>query len=217
VPPQIASYMLGNYVGSMLSLAANTLLPLLVLSRIGASANAYFAQAWFIAGSLQLIAINMTTSLTVEAAAEQTRLSAYARSTLIHSAQLLAPLVLVITLGAPIILQIFGSLYAAEGTDLLRLLALAALPNCVNTLYLSVARVQRRMTAIMLVQGALCVLGLGLSYALMPLAGITGVGWAWLITQSVVAAALALLQLRSILWPRAAPHAVSAQPEEMRP
>ena len=101
LPRRIAGYAASNYIGSMLSLAVNTLLPLLVLHQLGPQANAYFAQPWLIASSLQLIAGNMAVSLTVEAATDRERLAGYARRALVHSARLLVPLVALMLIGAP--------------------------------------------------------------------------------------------------------------------
>jgi len=196
LPRRIASYAASNYIGSMLSLAVNTLLPLLVLHQLGPQANAYFAQPWLIASSLQLIAGNMAVSLTVEAATDRARLASYTRRALVHTARLLVPLVALTLIGAPALLQLFGRAYAAEGADLLRLLALGALPNLVNMLYLSVARVRNRVGAIVIVQAALCALTLGLSYPLLHRYGIIGVGIAWLSSQTLVAAGIALARLR---------------------
>jgi O-antigen/teichoic acid export membrane protein len=63
-------------------------------------------------------------------------------------------------------------------------------------LALSVARVQNRTGAIIAIQGALCALALGLSYPLLQIYGITGVGLAWLISQTLVAALILLAHLR---------------------
>jgi len=195
LPRRIAGYAASNYIGSMLSLAVNTLLPLLVLHQLGPKANAYFAQPWLIAGSLQLIAGNMAISLTVEAVSDRERLAGYARRALVHTARLLAPLVALMLIGAPVLLALFGREYAAEGAGLLRLLALGALPNLINMLYLSVARVRNRVGTIVVVQGALSVLALGLSYPLLHRYGIMGVGIAWLSSQTLVAAGIALAHL----------------------
>ncbi|HJZ47162.1 MAG TPA: LysM domain-containing protein [Roseiflexaceae bacterium] len=196
LPRRIAGYAASNYLGSMLSLAVNTLLPLLVLHQLGARANAYFAQPWLIASSLQLVVGNMAVSLTVEAATDRERLAAYTRRALVHTARLLAPLVALLLIAAPHLLGLFGGEYAAEGAGLLRLLALGALPNLVNMLYLSVARVRNRVGAIVVVQAALCALALGLSYPLLQVYGITGVGIAWLTSQTLVAGGIALATLR---------------------
>jgi LysM repeat protein/O-antigen/teichoic acid export membrane protein len=196
VPHQIAGYAASNYLGSMLSLAVTTLLPLLVLHQLGPRANAYFAQPWLIGSSLQLIAGNMAVSLTVEAATDRERLEVHTRRALIHTARLLVPAVTLVLIGAPYLLRLFGRDYAAEGAGLLRLLALGTLPNLVNMLYLSVARVRNRVVVIVVVQAALCALTLGLSYPLLHMYGVTGVGIAWLTSQTLVALGIALTRLR---------------------
>jgi LysM repeat protein/O-antigen/teichoic acid export membrane protein len=195
-PRRIAGYAASNYLGSMLSLAVTTLLPLLVLHQLGPRANAYFAQPWLIASSLQLIAGNMAVSLTVEAATDRERLDAYTRRALLHSARLLVPIVALVLVGAPYLLRLFGRDYAAEGANLLRLLALGALPNLVNMLYLSVARVRNRAGAIVVLQAALCALTLGLSYPLLHMYGVIGIGIAWLTSQTLVALGIVLTRRR---------------------
>jgi Na+-driven multidrug efflux pump len=96
-------------------------------------------------------------------------------------------------------LQVFGSAYAAEGSALLRWLALGVLPNILIALFISLARVQNRSGMIMLVQGTLSLLILGLSYLWLPILGITGVGVAWLTSQTLVALLLLVIWLRPIL------------------
>jgi O-antigen/teichoic acid export membrane protein len=199
VPKQVAEYAAGNYLGALFSLSTATLLPIIVTQSAGASTNAFFYQPWTISNSLLLIAFNMTRSLTVEAAVDQSKLGTYGYQTLMHTARLVVPAVVVIVAGAPFILGIFGPAYATEGTMLLRLLALATVPNIINVLYLSVARVQRRMSRVVAVQGVLCVLILSMSYILLGKYGIVGVGIACLIGQSLVAAALLLTWLRPIV------------------
>lgn len=202
VPRQIAAYAAGNYLGALFSLSTAMLLPIIVTQVAGARTTAFFYQPWTISNSLLLIAFNMTRSLTVEAAVDESKLGRYGYQTLIHTARLVVPLVVLIIVGAPIILGIFGRSYAAEGTMLLRLLALATLPNIVNVLYLSVARVQRRMIRVVAIQGALCMLILSLSFLLIGKYGILGVGVACLVSQSLVAIALLLTWLRPIVHHR---------------
>jgi O-antigen/teichoic acid export membrane protein len=199
---QIVRYSAGNYLGTLFYLASTTLLPIIVASRLGAAANAYFYIPWTIASGLQLVAFNMTTSLTVETTFDRAQLANYCRRVLKQTLRLMVPLVIVILLGANVILLLFGPVYAAEGAALLRWLSLATLPNVVVAVAISLARVKNNAGMIVLIQGTLCVLELGLSFALFPVAGITGVGIAWLVSQTLVAVVLALTVLRPILLPK---------------
>jgi O-antigen/teichoic acid export membrane protein len=198
---QIAKYGGGNYVGQLFLLVATNFLPILVTSQLGPRATAYFYQPWLFATSLQLVALNLTTSLTVEATLDPSRLRADCRRVMAQIAWLLVPMVGLIWFGAFYILRAFGPSYAAEGATLLRWLALATLPHSLIALAVALARVQNRLGVIMLAQGAQCVLTLSLSYGLLPLYGISGVGIAYMISVALVAAGLFLIQLRPILFP----------------
>lgn len=198
---QIAWYVSGDYVGTLFSLGANMLIPLVVARRIGAEATAYFYQPWLIAASLELIVAGFATSLTVEASSDYASLAEYTRRILRQSAALVTPVVAVLISVAGHLLRVFGKDYAVEGTSLLRLLALATLPDIVIVVCISVIRVQRRVKYLGLIQGVLCMSLLIISYILLPIYGIIGVGWALLTSQTAVAMVLFLLVLRPVLWP----------------
>jgi len=200
---QISKYAGGDYVGSLARTASTTLLPIIVLQLAGPSANAYFYLSLTIAYSLSLVTQNMGMSLITEGARDQTKLYEYSYKVFVQTARILVPTVAILVFGAPYILRLFGNSYADEGTTLLRLLCLAALPNMVTLLFLSIARVQRRMAAIVLVQTSLSLLILLFSWLLMGRYGITGVGVAWLLSHSIVAVILLLTTTRTIWAPRA--------------
>jgi O-antigen/teichoic acid export membrane protein len=196
---EIVKFASGNYLGSLFFWTSASVLPIIVTNQAGASANAYFYPAWAIASGLQFIASNLSVSLTVEVSIDQTKLIAYSRRVLVQTAAILAPIVILILFGARLILSAFGTVYAAEGTTVLMLLALGTLPNILVALSISLARIQNRSLLVMLIQGTLCILLLGLSLILLPQIGINGVGLAWLISQSLVAVFLAITFLRPIL------------------
>ncbi len=104
-------------------------------------------------------------------------------------------------IGAPYLLGISGADYAREGTTLLRLLALSALPNIICVLYLGIARVQGRLASIVAIEATRCVFVLALSYGLFGRYGITGIGIAWLVVDGTVAAALFPTRFWPILRP----------------
>jgi O-antigen/teichoic acid export membrane protein len=191
---QVIRYIAGNYTASILNIAASALLPVIIVQVAGAEANAHFYPNWTILTSLQLVAFNMTTSLTVEASLEKENLLNYSRRILLQVMRLLVPAVLVIVVAAPFILQIYGKAYSEEGTNLLRLLALSTIPNVVTVIYMGMARVRHWIKGLVLVNAATAFLGLGTSYLLLQVYGITGVGIGWLISQTAVAAGVILMQ-----------------------
>jgi len=200
VPHQIFNYAAGNYLGILFSLASTNLLPIVVTSLAGTAANAYFYLPWTIANGLQLLALNMTTSLTVEGILDQTQLVNYYRRVLIQVARLLLPVVVIIFLGASLLLRVFGSDYAIEGAVLLRWLTLATIPNVIVMLGISLARIQNRARIVAVVQGILSGLGLGLSVMLLPRFGLAGVGVACFFSQVGVAFWVGFVLLRPLIW-----------------
>lgn len=192
-------YVAGDYVGSLIWTATIGIMPLLVLQQAGATANAYYYMAWTITYTFYLIGRNMGMALITEVAMQPTQLLTLSYRTLNQTAKLLTPLVLVLVAGAPMILTLFGTAYAAEATTLLRLLALSTLPGMITSLYIAMARSQRRVKALVIVNLALCLTVLGISYCFLPIYGSVAVGWAWLISQSGVALVLLATELRP-LW-----------------
>ena len=65
---QVGRFLAGDYTGGLCVLAINYLVPIAVAVRIGPGISAYFYVAWTVGGVLDLLAVNMATSLTVEGA-----------------------------------------------------------------------------------------------------------------------------------------------------
>jgi O-antigen/teichoic acid export membrane protein len=210
-PIQLLRYATGNYLGTIFALIYTNLLPLIVANNAGVESAAYFYLPWTISTGLQLIAIHLSTSMTVEAALNPEQLGSYSRRAFIHALRLLLPLVALIFLGAPWFLSIFGKAYSAEGTALLRWLSLAAIPNVVVVVALGLARVQNKSALIALTQFIVCVLALALTYELLPIYGVTGAGVAWLASQTVGALLVGLLLLRPQL--QSSPRSALAESE----
>ncbi len=212
----IVKFVGGNYLGSLFFQASTALLPIIVTNLAGAHANAYFYPPWMIVTALQLVALNMATSLTVEATLDRAKLSAYSRRAFVQTARLVVPMVISVLLGAPLILQVFGSAYATEGSALLRLLALGVLPNILIALFIGLARVQNHPRLIVIVQGTFSLSMLGLSYLWLPTLGITGVGVAWVASQALVATCLLPSLLRSFRGESVRPSGLLHQTDRQR-
>lgn len=193
-----------DYVATLLWRASVSLLPIVVLEVAGAAANAYFYLAWTIAYTLYLVSRSTGIALVTEGALEPGKLVAYARRVLAQTAGLVIPAVVVIVVGAPWLLRVFGPEYAAEGSTVLRLLVLSAIPHIVVSLYVSIARVEQSLRSIVVLNGAVGVAVVATTLALLPTLGLAGVGWAWLLTQTAAALILLATRLRSLWIPPAA-------------
>jgi O-antigen/teichoic acid export membrane protein/GT2 family glycosyltransferase len=197
-------YVAADYAGELLWMATMSLPPIMVLNMLGPEQGAYYALAWLIAHTLYMVGINMGLSLMVENARDPhgtPRLWHMLR----HTGLLLLGCAAAIVAGAPLILRVFGAQYAGEGSGLLRLMALSALPNLVIVTAVAVSRSRQRMRIVVSVYAALCALVLGLIGPLMRLAGVNGAGLAWLAATTAVASVL--LWRRDRWLPRAAAEA----------
>jgi O-antigen/teichoic acid export membrane protein len=183
-------YIMADYTAALFWLAATATLPIMVLNRLGPRQAAYFSLAWLVAFSLYQLNTNMGASLIVEAANDPSRVAVHCRLILRHTGTLLVCGVVVLCAGAPLILRVFGPEYASQGADLLRLTALSALPNLVVVAAVSICRARRRLGLLVAILVTVCSLATLLSYVLLSVMGIAGVGAGWLLAQTVVAAVL---------------------------
>jgi O-antigen/teichoic acid export membrane protein len=179
-----------DYVGGLCWLGVTSATPLLVLASVGATETAYFAIAWQFAIALFALSGNMGASLMVETASDQTDLAHRSWRVVRHSLLPLGAAVAVIEVAAPSILRVFGPAYAGHTADLLRLLALAAIPNLLTETAVYGLRAQRRTVAGAAILAAMSATALGLTALLLPSMGIAGVGVGCLVAELATAAAL---------------------------
>ncbi|HYH33223.1 MAG TPA: hypothetical protein VD903_22860 [Pseudonocardia sp.] len=191
-PRTVARFVSADWTGGLFTLAVEFGLPLLVLVTLGAEQAATFGIAWAIAYGLYLISHGMGQSMVAHVAADPAGLGAARRSMTTKSLALLLPAVLVIVPGAGLILSVFGAHYVATGTTLLALASLSAVPNVVVTETLFAARVQQRRSVLLGVPAMLALLVIPPALVLMPSLGLTGVGVALVVGQSLVAAGILL-------------------------
>lgn len=203
LPPtrrQLVRYVSADSVASMFWLAATTLMPVIVVAQVGATANGYFSLAWTIALPLYAISASTGASLVVAAATDVAQLPVYARKVILQTACLVVPAATAFAIAPGVVLEMFGHAYADHGSTTLRLVALSAIPNVLTALYISGLRVRRRMVAVMAVLGAQCGVVVTLSVVLLEHQGIAGVGLAWLIGQVLTAAVLLVVD-PGFFWP----------------
>ena len=185
---EIVGFIVPDYVGAVLWLAATTLMPVIVIAVAGAAANAYFSLDWMITAPLLAISAGTGVALVATAAADPGRVPEYARRVLLQTTRLVVPAAAAVAIASPYLLRVFGHQYASHGALTLSLLALSAIPGMITALYVSIYRAQRRMRAVVTLLAALCGSVLALGTVLLVNIGIEGAGLAWLIAQSAVAA-----------------------------
>ncbi|MEU8488410.1 lipopolysaccharide biosynthesis protein [Streptomyces sp. NPDC048641] len=203
---EVGRFLAGDYTGSLFSLAVVYLVPVLIASQVSSADNAYFYITTTIGGTVNLLAINMGASLTVEGSHDPAQLAANTRAALRRMARIMLPVCGLLFLAAPLVLHVFGDDYAHAATPLLRWFAVGAALRVVMETYFAVLRAQSRTAGLAWLQGLLCVLVLGLTLLLLPRMGLTGAGVAEISSLAVIVA-LAAPKLYRIV--RTAPPATS--------
>ncbi|HEX2073570.1 MAG TPA: hypothetical protein VHF92_07275 [Geodermatophilus sp.] len=202
-PAAVWRFFAADYVGAVVMFATVHVVPVLVADRVPPATYAYFFVAWVIGSMLNLVAVNLATSLSVEGVYERATLAANCRAALLRALALMILAAVVLGLGAYYLLGFFGGAYL-EAVPLLQLLALAALPRAVTEIYVGVLRAEGRAPHIVRLQvlRGLLILGSvvfclyqGWVSATLGVSRVTAVGVALLASQSFVA----LLVLRP-LW-----------------
>lgn len=165
---EIGRFLAGDYTGSLFSLAVVYLVPVIIASQVSSEDNAYFYITTTIGGTINLLAINMGASLTVEGSHDPARIAANTRAALKRMARIMLPICGLLFIGAPYILGVFGAGYADAATPLLRWFAVGALLRVLMETYFAVLRAQSRTAGLAWLQGLLCALVLSLTLLLLP-------------------------------------------------
>jgi O-antigen/teichoic acid export membrane protein len=177
-----------NYLGDLFSSAPVLILQsILIVRLLGSESNAYFAIAWTVGSILSTIPASASMSLFAEGSHDEGRLGQRVRQSLKMTFLILTPAVILVMLLADKLLLVFGPQYSQNAATLLRLVAVSTFPWAVNSLYFGMKRVMREMGIVIFLIVLAGVITIGLSYWLLPREGITGVGIAWLVSQSVIA------------------------------
>jgi O-antigen/teichoic acid export membrane protein len=204
-PRVIKNVVLGEYLGGLSFTAMATVPVLMVGATLGTTYAAYIQTPWLAGMSFDALLFSFATSLIVEATARPTAAPATVKRTVRLALLILGPSMLVLLVGAPWFLRILGPSYAAHGTTLLRLLALALPFMAINVFYVTYARLARRVRRVFLVQVSIAACVLTLCAVLLRPLGIPGAGVAYLGGQGLMAMILLPSVVRQYRHPDMAP------------
>lgn len=179
-----------NYISNLLWNAPIFILPIIVVNLLGAEQNAYFYIAWAVGGILIAIPRATSLSLFAEGSYDEEQLAFNLRRSIKIILVLLILAIVVLLLIGDKLLLLFGQAYSQNGTKLLWLVAISALPISVNFIYLSIRRVEKRLKGVVGLPAFVMVATLALSYVLLPRVGLPGAGIAWLTAHGVAAVAI---------------------------
>lgn len=196
---ELWDYSLSNYIGRGLMLITPLILPLIIVNRLGAEMNAYFAISWAVASILMVIPSSISTSLFVEGSHDRASLKHNSAKSLKLMFLLLVPITFFIFIISDRLLMIFGQDYSDNGAMLLRILALSSIPYGINYFYINISRITNNIKSLIKVTMATTCLSLGFSYILMLKMDLLGVGIGYLTGQTIVALAVFVFLWRCYL------------------
>jgi O-antigen/teichoic acid export membrane protein len=163
-----------NYISDSLLLTPGLVLPLIVVGLLGSAEGAYFYMAWFLGYLLTSGSTSLALSLFAEGSYDPGALRRLSRNAVVAGlGAATAGAVFFVLLGDRLLL-VFGHDYAAEGANVLRIVALAAIPAAVVNVYLGTLRVTRRVGELVVVAAIVGVTTVAVSSALLPTMGLTG-------------------------------------------
>src|SRR3954447_24996342 len=151
-------FMAQDYLGSIFFQAASTAMPIVVVALLGSTKGAYFYMPFMVVSAFDLMFLNVSSSLTVEGAVDESRLPMLTRTVVRRFRYLLLAGVAIFAGGANVLLLPFGAEYARQGAPVLRLLAIASLARAVVALYSAICRVEGHAGRILLMQASTLVL-----------------------------------------------------------
>lgn len=181
----IFKYSFSNYLGSILSYIPVSIIPIMVISILGAKESAYFYIAYSIAGILFMIPTAISTSLFVEGSHNIPMKDNIIKSFIFILCILIPGVVFTYTFGDKLLL-LFSKEYSINAVGLLRLLAISSLFSVIPQIYLSINKVNKNTNIITILNLSITALIVGLSYILLVSDGLNGLGIAWVISYVII-------------------------------
>ncbi len=174
----LARFSGANYATELLAIIPQTVLPIIMLDRLGPSDAAYYFVAYQVAGLTYATIFAVQSTMLAEGGRTHTNLRSLVRRSTRLILMVSLPVVLVVALGSHWILLVFGAKYSAHGTPALLVLMVTTLPMAAYSIIYSVIRLVGRLrvlvTSSVLFAGALC----GLAWLLAP-RGLVAATAAW--------------------------------------
>jgi O-antigen/teichoic acid export membrane protein len=179
----IVRFAIGDATGGLFTQAWTYLLPVLITASLGASVNALFFTSFLFSSTIDQVASNYSSPLTVEGAHATDKIATLIRLTLRHIFAIILPTVAALMIMCPWLLRAFGEKYVSA-VPLMCLLLLACLPKAVSTVYYAYCRIQHTTHRSAVVQAYACIATLTAIILLGHSFGLIGVGLAIVAVQS---------------------------------
>jgi O-antigen/teichoic acid export membrane protein len=180
---RILRFAIGDAAGGLFTQAWTYLLPVVITASLGASINALYFISFLFSSTIDQVAANYASPLTVEGARAPAEIPALIRSTLKHIFAVICPFVVLLEAISPWLLHAFGDKYVGAA-PLLGLLLAACLPKAISTVYYAYCRIQRTTHRSAFMQAYVCVATLSTVLPLAHSFGLVGIGLATVAVQA---------------------------------
>jgi O-antigen/teichoic acid export membrane protein len=168
-----------HHMTSLGSVMIPSLMPVLVVSRLGSVASAHFYVAWLLSSVLLTVSAAVAGNLLADLSYDDEPMAQkLRRASRLIATLLLPPIVLVAVLGR-FVLRAFGSSYAAHSYGILLLFVVVAVPDAVTNVYVTVLRARHEPHKAAAMNIAMGVIALGGAWYLLGAIGVVGAAWAW--------------------------------------
>ncbi len=182
---EIALLSFAQYASLLVNTFSSTIIPLIVIARLGAAANAHYYLPALITGGVAQLLWSLEASYLVEASTDPSALRQHANSAIRVAIVVLVPSIAVGEIFAPDILRIFGTTYAVHSTTLLRVLLLYLPGTAVTAFYSAFAWLDRRVWWLAGRELVSAAIYFSVLFALIGHIGILAVGFAAVIATGV--------------------------------
>lgn len=135
----------GNYAANLFGMMPSALIPIIILTRLGAHEAAFYYMPLMIITFLNVIPGASSQALFAESAHDESRLAEHLRSSLRHLFIIMLPAALVVIVAGPFVLHFFGADYASAGTKPLFILVAASLVGALNYFGDTLLNIQKRV------------------------------------------------------------------------
>lgn len=193
---QLLSYVGSSFGITTLWIIGPLIVPLVVVSRFGAAANAHFAVTWAIINALYFAVHLVMSPFVAEVAAHPDKVAALST----RMVQMMAVVSIVGSLGlvlvGPYVLDLIGPDYRAQGQGLLVLAAVFVPLSAVSAIYEGFARVRRKLTLMVVMRCVSTAVVVAGTLMITTSIGVTGIGWAYLVAEAIPAVILLPLVVR---------------------
>lgn len=187
-------FSMGNYTFGILTAVPSQILAIIILNVLGAEQTAYYYIAFTIASILFIIPFAFSTSLFVEGShGEPLRKNILRSIKSIFS--LLIPLALILYFLGSFILNLIGTNYI-NALGIFNLMIVSSIFMVPYHIFISIKKVQKDMKSLIFIGALLTTLAIGLSYVLMLIYGLMGVGYGWIITYIFISIVVVIIALK---------------------